>query len=599
MPHQENKSLFTGVSAGSLFLSIILLAAGWHKWPDALFDYGYQLYYPWRLASGEVLYKDLITSYGPLSFYVNSLVFRLFGARMDGLVCFNLAIISFLCLLAYRIFSSAAGSRAGQAAAAAFLVFFAFAHYRPVGNYNYVAPYSHEMVHGIFLSFLAFELFMRYLRDGRSGHWAGIGLLLGCAFLTKVEIFLPLFISLSAAHAAAAWRKPEARRKTALNAGLMALAFPLVPLAFLWILSASMPPGRAAEELLRQYAFLADPGMRSLPFYRTVFGIDHFSANLQGMLAAVLVWLAAAALLTLIARRLPKAAIAAGAAAALFIGVNHAAVEKFILIDLFRPLPPAMLALTVYWFYRRQPRLMILALFAFLFLSKMLLFAHLFHVGFVLAMPATLVWVVFLLEEAPRPLRLDPGGASRWRAGVILLFAALACFHGAVSLRWYALKDVRISSREDYLYDYGPAVTTRGVVLRETLEYLNASLERGDTLAVLPEGTMLNYLSRRRNPSRFAYWTPTEERLYGDRLAAQELEASRPDYVLLVDRDASEHGARYFGKDYGKAIYDWVKRDYEAVRSIGEEPFSGRGFGVTVLKRATATAPRPAAAAGN
>lgn len=51
----------------------------WRKWPDILIDFGRELYVPWRLIQGEVLYRDLAYLNGPFSPYLNALWFRLFG----------------------------------------------------------------------------------------------------------------------------------------------------------------------------------------------------------------------------------------------------------------------------------------------------------------------------------------------------------------------------------------------------------------------------------------------------------------------------------------------------------------------------------------
>jgi len=43
-----------------------MAAIGWYRWPEVLIDYGRELYFPWRISAGEMLYKDLLHLYGPL-----------------------------------------------------------------------------------------------------------------------------------------------------------------------------------------------------------------------------------------------------------------------------------------------------------------------------------------------------------------------------------------------------------------------------------------------------------------------------------------------------------------------------------------------------
>src|SRR5436190_23730318 len=57
----------------------IMLTWSWGSWPDPLIDFGRELYTPWQLSQGKVLYRDVASFYGPLSPYVNVVWFKLFG----------------------------------------------------------------------------------------------------------------------------------------------------------------------------------------------------------------------------------------------------------------------------------------------------------------------------------------------------------------------------------------------------------------------------------------------------------------------------------------------------------------------------------------
>ena len=113
------------------------------------------------------------------------------------------------------------------------------------------------------------------------------------------------------------------------------------------------------------------------------------------------------------------------------------------------------------------------------------------------------------------------------------------------------------------------------------------------TFIAVPEGIMLNYLSRRRNPTRFTkFVTPPVVAQREPRILA-EFEAHPPDYFLLVERDSSEFDAGYFGSspDYGKRILDWILARYEPIHLIGHEPLCDGRFGIKVLRRKAAASP--------
>src|SRR6267143_268124 len=54
------------------------LAASWQRWGNPLVDSGRELNVPLRLAHGEILYSDVGYLYGPLSPYLNALLYRFF-----------------------------------------------------------------------------------------------------------------------------------------------------------------------------------------------------------------------------------------------------------------------------------------------------------------------------------------------------------------------------------------------------------------------------------------------------------------------------------------------------------------------------------------
>ncbi len=70
---------------------VFAAAISWRRWPDLLVDFGGQLYIPWRLANGAVLYRDLFYfAGGPLSQYFNALLFKIFGTSFLTLIVANL-----------------------------------------------------------------------------------------------------------------------------------------------------------------------------------------------------------------------------------------------------------------------------------------------------------------------------------------------------------------------------------------------------------------------------------------------------------------------------------------------------------------------------
>lgn len=116
------------------------------------------------------------------------------------------------------------------------------------------------------------------------------------------------------------------------------------------------------------------------------------------------------------------------------------------------------------------------------------------------------------------------------------------------------------------------------------VDWLNLHTEPLDTLTVLPEGLMINYLARRRNSTAIADLKPLDMHMFGEERILRALKAAPPTYIALVHRDSTLYGGQFFGKDYCQSIFRWIVRNYHPVHLIGAEPLRDHRFGIRILK---------------
>ena len=242
------------MSAGVLRLGAItgvgiaMLAWSWGTWPNIYVDFGRELYVPWRLAEGEVLYRDIAWFNGPLSAYWNAAVFSVFGPSLRALVLANLAIVAGIVWLSYSLISRIGDRLTATVSCLVFLTLFAFSRIDPIGNDNYLTPYAHEVTHGIFLSLLGLRLFS-VRRERPIAAALGSGLALGAVALTKAEVFLAAAAALGLAWALDLWAQRRAGAGDGARAATIGACFiggtALPPLAAFASLASVMPAGQA------------------------------------------------------------------------------------------------------------------------------------------------------------------------------------------------------------------------------------------------------------------------------------------------------------------------------------------------------------------
>lgn len=593
--------------AAPVLIAIIYALALWQSWglwPDSQVDFGRELYVPWRITLGEHLYRDIAWFNGPLSGYFNALGFRVFGVGLATLVWINIAITAGIAWLIHQLVLAVSDRFTAFLCAAFFVGVFACGQSSPVANFNYITPYSHELTHGLALSLLALWLFHRRdPADPLRGVLAA-GFVSGAVILCKAEVFVALAGSLTVFFLLDAWCAGRSVRETGRLFGLAIGASAVAPMIAFALLSLEMGPSRAAEGLIGPWVSALNPRISALAYYKWVLGtldLPVSYAKIRLWSFRYVVFFIPLAALAFFARfdgnndglgkrsRFLWAAIGIVGLAMLWWKPMPPLVAE----DSVRPLPivlPVFIALTVAWLVhlRRKGAVpesailrVVLGVFATLILLKMYLNAHFFHYGFVLIMPGTMVLIATLIAWIPGWLERRSGSGMLFRVVcvVVVLFVAQG-----VNEKTRGRFEKRINPVGSGVDAFTGGI--RAQYMNLAVEFLAKEVKPDETVVVLPEGIMINYLIRRANPTPYINFMPPEMILFGHGPILQSIAQSAPDYIVYVHKTTKMYGYPYFGRDYGQLIYKWVNDNYYSIRRIGMEPFRDNTvFGIVILKR--------------
>ena len=124
----------------------------------------------------------------------------------------------------------------------------------------------------------------------------------------------------------------------------------------------------------------------------------------------------------------------------------------------------------------------------------------------------------------------------------------------------------------------------RGDAVNTILDEIGRHVPSDATLAVLPEGVMINYLSRLNSPTPYINFMPPEMIVFGESNILAAFQDNPPDFVVLVHKDTSEYGPRFFGRDYGQQLFNWIRDNYRPVSLVGATPFQTDDFGILLLE---------------
>jgi hypothetical protein len=564
----------------------------WGTWTDPFVDFGRELYLAWQLSQGRVLYVDVASFNGPLSPYVNAFWFRIFGVSLRSLVLGNFVLLLVLLWLLFAIFRHIADTFSATLACIVFITVFAFGEYIDIGNYNFITPYSHELTHGVILSFAGIYALQRFVNSGSiRAAWAA-GCALGLIFLTKPEVFLAAAVALGAGiMLAIVWMVSKHALGSARAILAIGSGFSLPVFVAYGLLALAMPPHDAFFGLVGSWRYVLDRGLTSMPFYANIGGFSHPLASMRMIVGATIALTMLFGGTALAAFAWPhkrfglEAALSISALLVLLLLTFHSLLG---LNRLALPLPclmgGLMLVLTARlrrnWRDSEDGKATIvgltLVIFSGMLLGKIFLNVQLYHYGFALAMPATLTLIVALVGWMPGAISTHGGSGRLFKlvaTGAIIITASLflSVHHRRLTYMQYAVG----SGGDRFLAD------TRGAAMASTVAAIEARLGPGDRFVAFPEGAMLNYLTRRPSSSPFTSFRPSESRMFGPERLLDSLRRDPPEYLALVDRPIEEYGFNSFDRDFNREISVWVSETYQPEATF---PASTR-FRVRLLRR--------------
>jgi hypothetical protein len=151
----------------------------------------------------------------------------------------------------------------------------------------------------------------------------------------------------------------------------------------------------------------------------------------------------------------------------------------------------------------------------------------------------------------------------------------------------YAGKTVAVGEGLDKMWVCNPQYRADDTIMVEGLHWMQTNAPPQATLAVLPVGTMLNYLSRRTNPTRHPFWTPAEIAAFGQPEMTDDFIRHRPDYIIIIGMDFAGFGEKYFGTSErcGAGLMQWINAHYEQKCLIGDDWLKNGRFGLKVYRK--------------
>ncbi len=503
-----------------LVVAAIAFAQSYERWLDPIIDTGRDLYIPEQLTHGARLYRDIRYQYPPLAPYLLALITSVIGHSLASYTAIGLLQSTVIAAGLWMIGRRTAGSIGGFVASL-FFVALSFCGASTWGA-NFLFPYSYGATIGMALIVVSLALFIF-----ERSPFALLALFFASWCKVEYAVAAVVVIVLLAAGRRISFRQIAAF--VAAQAVAIAAAVLVFP---------HLRENVFAESLMR--------GESARRFFANVSGVAEWREYLLDAGLAIIAIAGIAWLLRKV-RLLIAIPVVIVVSVAICL-VDHA---------FFRAWGLLQVAALVQSFRQRNATLLTLSAFSIATTLRVPLSVSPVWYGFVLIVP-TYALISYVLFES-----FHLGRRAVWWLPLV----ALLCGRDLIEQHQrYALKAFPIVSPRGSFYDANP---DRARVLNDFISHVH-----GGTLAVLPEGLTVNYLTESRTTLTFHTFTPVETAnpQVEDSIIG-EFVTRHPERVAILTRDVREYGYRGFGIDYDQRLFAYLLDHYRVARHWSEPRF--------------------------
>lgn len=103
----------------------------------------------------------------------------------------------------------------------------------------------------------------------------------------------------------------------------------------------------------------------------------------------------------------------------------------------------------------------------------------------------------------------------------------------------------------------------------------------------IPDGIILNYLSRKNSTLPFTNYSPADYFLSGESRITDSIRRTPPDYVVWIYVDITYYRRGQFGSPdaYGYELVEYIGSNYTPIYLDGADPRLNQSSGLMVLRR--------------
>ncbi len=520
-----------------LFVALVCEIVFFYKQATPMVDIGREFYLAQRVAEGGVLYKDIFNIYGPLSYQINALLFLIFGQHTHVLYLFG-NLVGLLLIGTTYVLSRLYLDRFYSICVALFMIFTGICSAK---IFNLVVPYAFSATYGLLMVIISLILFIKFIRDDEKiKYYYGSVFFAGAAFITKYDFLLyviGLLISVLLV-----------KRVSFLVflKGLLAFSvIPLISVLQLFIVGLNIQDIINSVELFKDIT-----SAPSLAYFykiaRVYPTVEAILYNIRNLVLFSFVLVGSYFVLNKLE----------GKSRYWFVLVNIFLIAFlfsffFNYLKNFSFLPVVILSLLLFLQKKIADKsVWVLCISTLLISAKKIFYADctFYSVFFIslLVLSAIVLFEKYIIENHKL--------FKRMIVALMIVFFIPQLFAEKNSFAYYRYK---VQTPKGVMYignETNPTRLLLDIVLKNT--------KKDDSVVILPEGHIINFLTDRKTDDMYSNLIPMYVEAFGEKKIIEHYSQNMPNYFVFSTRDVDEYDKEGFCKDYALNFCSWVFNNY-------------------------------------
>lgn len=524
----------------SLWIIIILsLIPTYAHHGGLLIDCGREAYYPTQILLGKVLYKDIFNIYGPFSYLFNTLLFKIFGINLNvlyiaGCAC-AFSIVSLTYILARRFLSEFVSF------SVAFLLI-AIGVFNTL-LFNFVFTYSYAMLYGT-VAFLASVIFLlKYQSDQDKTNYLYLSSFFAGLCITNKYEFIPYLL----AFVYAIFKTKRLDIKQNLITVFAFLLSPLICFSVLFM------QGLSLKDLVYTASLIDTMSKtKTLKYFYQYSGVFFTKRTIPLMCAKFIDTMIPIALLISYFKMKKNF----WRYILLLIAIIWVFVSTTINSYVFLPM------MITIWFALDFKKIKDDIPLMILILSTILGSIKVYSGFMVLSYGSFFAGFIFITILALISKHLNDEKINKALGTYIILASIIFYLICANSLN---LKNFQLKTGRGKLYYF----EQYSAPTLDLINYINKYTKKTDTVVILPEGAMVNFLTDRPSDNFYTSLIPLYVETFGEDKIIDHFKKSKPEYIVFNNWDSSDYYLKYICQDYAQSLCNFVAQNYTKEKTIG------------------------------